>query len=106
MPQFDVYRNPSAKSNKLWPYYLIIQNDYFDDLFTRLIVPLAAKSNLNLNQKRLTPLVTVEGEDYHIFTPAITFLDAKKIKKSDFICNVNSARNEVISAIDAIITNT
>ncbi|EAR9444247.1 TPA: plasmid maintenance protein CcdB, partial [Salmonella enterica subsp. enterica serovar Saintpaul] len=23
--QFDVYRNPSAKTNKLWPFYLILQ---------------------------------------------------------------------------------
>ncbi|MQL46896.1 MULTISPECIES: CcdB family protein [Photorhabdus] len=107
MPQqFDVYRNPSAKTNRLWPFYLIIQNDYFDDLTTRIIVPLVSKNDISLNQKRITPQVVINNNTYYIFTPAITFLDAKKINKSDFVCNVASSRNEIISALDAIITNT
>ncbi|ECY1844040.1 plasmid maintenance protein CcdB, partial [Salmonella enterica] len=55
--QFDVYRNPSAKTNKLWPFYLILQNDYFDDLTTRIVVPLVSKNYIDLNKKRITPLV-------------------------------------------------
>ncbi|EEY5898268.1 CcdB family protein, partial [Escherichia coli] len=55
--QFDVYRNPSAKTNKLWPFYLILQNDYFDDLMTRIVVPLVSKHDIDLNKKRITPLV-------------------------------------------------
>lgn len=103
--QFDVYRNPSAKTNKRWPFYLIIQNDYFDDLNTRLIVPLVLKSNLSLQQTRITPQITVKNDVYYVFTPAITFLDAGKIKKADFICNVDSSRNDIISALDSMITN-
>ncbi|EFB2484057.1 plasmid maintenance protein CcdB, partial [Escherichia coli] len=40
------------------------------------------------------------------FTPAITFLDVKKIDSKDFICNISLSRNEIISALDAIVTNT
>lgn len=104
--QFDVFRNPSAKTNTLWPLYIVIQNDYFDDLTTRIIVPLVSKKDINLNQKRITPQIVINKEAYYIFTPAITFLEAKKINKSDFVCNVASCRNEIISALDAIITNT
>ncbi|AYA39652.1 CcdB family protein [Xenorhabdus nematophila] len=106
MSQFDVYRNPSVKSNPLWPYYLIIQHDYFEDLSTRLVVPLVSKNDLSLNQKRITPLVNVNGADYYVFTPAMTFLDAKKINKMDFVCNVTASRSEIISAFDALLTNT
>lgn len=106
MPQqFDVYRNPSAKTNKLWPLYMIIQNDYFDELTTRIVVPLVAKKELSLNQKRITPQIVINNESFYIFTPAITFLDIKKINKSDFVCNIALSRNEIISALDAIITN-
>ncbi|HEN3452073.1 TPA: CcdB family protein [Yersinia enterocolitica] len=104
--QFDVYRNPSAKTNKLWPYYMIIQNDYFDDLTTRIVVPLVSQKELSLNQKRITPQVVINNEKYYIFTPSLTFLDINKIKEIDFICNISSSRNEIISALDAIITNT
>lgn len=106
MPQqFDVYRNPSAKTNKLWPYYMIIQNDYFDDLTTRIVVPLVSQKEITLSQKRITPQVTINNEGYYVFTPSLTFLDVKKIKEIDFICNISPSRNEIISALDALITN-
>lgn len=103
--QFDVYRNPSNKTNKLWPLYIIIQHDYFDDLSTRIIVPLVSEKELILSQNRITPQVVVNKESFYIYTPAITFLDIKKINRSDFVCNISSARSEIISALDAIITN-
>ncbi|EBV5086344.1 plasmid maintenance protein CcdB [Salmonella enterica subsp. enterica serovar Ball] len=104
--QFDVYRNPSAKTNKIWPFYLILQNDYFDGLTTRIVVPLVSKNDIDLNKKRITPLVKINKSDFYVLTPAITFLDAKKINNKDFICNISSFRNEIISALDAIVTNT
>ncbi|MEX5734515.1 CcdB family protein [Providencia hangzhouensis] len=104
--QFDVYRNPSAKTNKLWPFYLILQNDYFDDLTTRIVVPLVSTNDITLNKKRITPVLSIEHYNYYIFTPAITFLDTKKINKKDFICNAASFRSAIISALDAIFTNT
>jgi toxin CcdB len=107
MPQqFDIYRNPSAKTNEFWPYYMIIQNNYFDDLTTRIVVPLVSKKELILNQKRITPEVVINNESYYIFTPSLTFLDINKIKSTDFIFNISSSRNEIISALDAMITNT
>lgn len=103
--QFDVYRNPSAKTNKLWSFYLILQNDYFDDLTTRIVVPLVSTNDITLSKKRITPVLSIEYCNYYIFTPAITFLDTKKINKKDFICSAVSSRNAIISALDAIFTN-
>ncbi|MCK2062557.1 CcdB family protein, partial [Citrobacter freundii] len=65
--QFDVYRNPSAKTNKLWPFYLILQNDYFDDLTTRIVVPLVSKNDIDLNKKRINPLVKINKSDFYVF---------------------------------------
>ncbi|EBQ9797628.1 plasmid maintenance protein CcdB [Salmonella enterica subsp. salamae] len=104
--QFDVYRNPSAKTNRLWPFYLILQNDYFDNLTTRIVVPLVSKNDIDLTRKRINPPVKINESDFYVFTPAITFLEVKKINNKDFICNIASSRNEIISALDAIITNT
>ncbi|HFS6070202.1 TPA: CcdB family protein, partial [Citrobacter freundii] len=52
------------------------------------------------------PLVKINKSDFYVFLPAITFLEAKKINNKDFICNIASSRNEIISALDAIVTNT
>lgn len=85
--------------------YLTLQNDYFDDLTTRIVVPLVSKNDIDLNKKRINPLVKINESDFYVFIPAITFLDAKKINNKDFICNIGSSRNEIISALDAIVTN-
>jgi len=39
MPRFDVYANEGA-SAKTTPYVLDIQNDLFDGLDTRVVIPL------------------------------------------------------------------
>lgn len=44
--QFDVYRNPSDRTREYQPYFMIIQHDFYDDLSTRLIVPLSYHNHL------------------------------------------------------------
>ncbi|HAS0834956.1 TPA: CcdB family protein, partial [Enterobacter cloacae] len=53
--QFDVYRNPSDKTREYQPYFMIIQHDYYDDLSTRLIVPLSYHNNLHGHYNAATP---------------------------------------------------
>ncbi len=103
--QFDVYRNPSMRSNAFWPYYLILQHDYFDTLATRVIVPLVAADALTLTQRRVTPAIMVNGTEHYVFMPAMTFLEARKIDRRDFVVNLADSRNEILAAIDAIVTN-
>lgn len=38
--QFDVYRNPIRETNNMWPYYIIVQNDCYNDLSRRVIMPM------------------------------------------------------------------
>lgn len=40
LEQFNFYRNCSVQTNKTLPYYMIVQNDYYADLATRVIIPL------------------------------------------------------------------
>lgn len=103
--QFDVYRNPSTKSNAFWPYYLILQHDYFDTLATRVIIPLVAADALTLTQRRITPRVSVNGAGYYVFAPAMTFLESRKIDNQDFVVNLAEFRSEILAAVDAMVTN-
>ncbi|AVH15768.1 plasmid maintenance protein CcdB [Enterobacter sp. SGAir0187] len=81
--QFDVYRNPSERSQDYQPYFMIIQHDYYDDLSTRLIIPLS----------------------YHNYLRG-HIVEKKKLHNKNFVCNLRSARSTVIAAIDALVTNT
>jgi len=65
MAQFDVYRNPSSKTNKAYPFLVDVQNSVIDQLATRLVVPLTKnETKNNLYMKNLTPEIEFEGESY------------------------------------------
>lgn len=104
--QFDVYRNPSERTNELQPYLLVIQHDYYDDLSTRIIIPLSYRQQFNGFHHPVTPLVNIDFETYFINTPGITSIEKAKLKNNYYVCNLSGARASVIAAIDAILTNT
>lgn len=106
LKQFNVYRNPSAESNKELPYYMIIQHDCYDDLSTRLIMPLARHHNLASWHNHLVPRINIDFESLLIYAPMMTNVNNRKINNKDFVCNLRLARQDVPGAIDALITNT
>ncbi|MCU6671602.1 CcdB family protein [Enterobacteriaceae bacterium H4N4] len=106
LKQFNVYRNHSTATNKELPYYMIIQHDYYDDLPTRLIMPLGRRHNIPRWHQHLLPRINVEFDSLLIYAPMMTNLTNEKIDSQEFVCNVRLARQDVLAAIDALITNT
>lgn len=104
--QFDVYRNPSEKTNVLQPYIMVIQHDYYDDLSTRLIVPLCYRGHSTRYHHQATPRVNIEFQSLFMNTPGITSVEKKRLSREYFVCNLKSARPDLIAALDALITNT
>ncbi|MCM7805387.1 CcdB family protein [Enterobacter kobei] len=104
--QFNVYRNTSTTTWDKLPYYMLIQDDYYDDLATRVIVPLARVNKLPLWQSQLAPAVNIDFETFLIYSPMITNLNSNKINPKDFVCNLRNTRHDVIAAIDRLLTNT
>lgn len=104
--QFNVYRNTSAATRDRLPYYMLIQDDCFDDLATRVIVPLARNNRLPLWQSQLAPGVNIDFETFLIYSPMITNINNRKISPKDFVCNLRNACHDVIAAIDRLLTNT
>lgn len=67
--QFDVYRNPSDRTREYQPYFMIIQHDFYDDLSTRLIVPLSYHNHLRGHSNAATPLVNIEFQTFFLIQP-------------------------------------
>ncbi|AMJ70642.1 plasmid maintenance protein CcdB [Enterobacter cloacae] len=104
--QFDVYRNPSDRTREYHPYFMIIQHDFYDDLSTRLILPLSYHNHLKGYFSAATPLVNIDFQTFFLNTTAITYVEKKKLNNKNYVCNLRSARSNVIAGIDALITNT
>lgn len=45
MAQFDVYKNPSRNTKKVYPYLVDIQHELISDIATRIVIPLGKLSH-------------------------------------------------------------
>src|SRR5215472_14808077 len=96
MPQFAVYRNENPGSSEEFPFLVEVQADLFDDLGTRVVIPLGAAAELTgFPMLYLAPLVTFQGKGYALLTPQLA-----GISRNELGAQVGSlaAQQRVISA--------
>ena len=102
MAQFDVYRNPSSKTNKAYPFLVDVQNSVIDQLATRLVVPLTKNKTRNsLYMKNLTPEIEFEGETYLFLAQQLSSIPEDVLQ--DCIGSLAQSRELLIGAIDFAI---
>ena len=103
MAQFDVYRNPSSKTNKAYPFLVDVQNSVIDQLATRLVVPLIKNKTRNsLYMKNLTPEIEFEGKTYLFLAQQLSSIPEDVL--NDCIGSLAQSRELLIGAIDFAIT--
>ena len=101
MAQFDVYENQNSRTNKFIPYLLDVQTELLDELQTRVVVPLS----LNNNQKPISgliPLLNINSSSYLMLTPQLAGINKKELGSA--IANLTSARQDIINALDFLLT--
>ena len=101
MPQFRIYQNKNPQTKKLIPYLLDVQTDLLDDLQTCVVVPLTV-ADKNKAISRLTPILNVNGTDYLMLTPQLAGIMRKELGKP--VTTISDSRNEIIGAIDFLVT--
>ena len=102
MAQFDVYINPNSASKKYAPYLLDVQNDLFESLTTRVVVPLLTEKGIRVPANRLNPEFTIEGKKVYLSTAEIAGIPQSAMGK--YVCSLSSHRTQINNALDFLIT--
>jgi toxin CcdB len=103
MPQFTVHRNTHPASKAAIPYLLNVQSDLIEDLGTRVAVPLYPASAMKGKALRtLTPTFEIDGKRYVMMTPQLAGIPRKLL--GAVVANLTSKRDEIIAALDLLIT--
>lgn len=99
MARFDVYENPGTHAVTT-PYLLDVQSDLLDGLDSRMVVPLRSLAHFPKVKlpTRLTPVLTVEGQDFLLETPKMGAVP-KRILKSP-ITSLLDDQAEITAALD------
>lgn len=99
MAQFDVYENINKSSRDDIPYLLNIQNDILKDLSTIVVVPLV----INIKgAKILNPKFEINDIQVTMSTSELSSVSISNIGNK--ICSLKNERNEIINAVDFLIT--
>jgi len=102
MAQFDVYLNPNAATRKSIPYLLDVQADLLDTLATRVVVPLILAEEMGLAAKHLNPQFKIKGVAVVMSSAELAGVPNRSL--GDKVATLKNKRNEIITALDLLIT--
>lgn len=102
MAQFDVYSNPNPATNRAIPYLLDIQADLLNSLSTRVVIPLYTASAMGKAAKHLNLQFTINQATVIMSTAELAGVAIHNL--GDEVCSLKKHRNEIIAAVDFLIT--
>ena len=102
MAQFDVYANPNPATNRTIPYLLDIQTELLNNLTTRVVIPLYTVSAMGKAAKHLNLQFSVKLTTVIMSTAELAGIAVKSLGEK--VCSLKEHRNEIIAAIDFLIS--
>jgi toxin CcdB len=99
MARFDVFINPSSEATTT-PYLLDVQSNLLDGLDSRMVIPLRSLRyfpKVTLPTK-LTPIITIEGEDCLLETPKMAAIPRRVLKTP--VLSLPHMQDQITSALD------
>ena len=100
MAQFDVYKNPGARTSKQAPFLVEIQGRFVESLVTCVIIPLVHQGQFS-GATVLNPIIQVNGVEYLLSTAEITSVLRSILGFP--VTSVQSQRSEIFAAIDRLL---
>lgn len=103
MPQFTIYRNKNPQTRATFPLLLDVQSELLSDLPTRTVIPLTQSNAITRAPlSRLTPFIEVEGKAYMLLTYQLAGIPKSILGAA--VCDASAHRDEIIGAMDFLIT--
>ncbi|MBG0757621.1 CcdB family protein [Vibrio cidicii] len=103
MSQFSLYKNNDKSTATAYPYFVDVQTELLDTLNTRLVIPLTPTALLEKKgPSHLCPIIHIDEGDFVILTHQMASVPTKILRES--VNDLSTFRNEIISAIDFLIT--
>lgn len=103
MAQFVVHRNKNPRSRTAYPFLVNVQSDLFDEMQTRVVIPLTKLAALTKKPvSRLMPTVQFEGEAYILMTPQLAGIAVSDLGSA--AGTLAAQRDTIVAALDFLIS--
>ena len=98
MASFDVHVSPGQGDG----YVIDVQADLLRHLNTRLVIPLLPRGRAPTPARTLNPVYKIGGTDYVLATQFMSAVKSAELGPA--IANLSDHRDEIIRAIDLLLT--
>ena len=98
MMQFDVFPNPVTRARGSYPFVVVLQADVAQDGPERAVAPVAPRSAVTAMAGRLTPIMTIEHDEFVLLVPSLTTIPAQDLNRA--VSSLAARRHDILAAID------
>ncbi len=102
MAQFDVHANLNPQTKKFAPYLVMLQNDYFSHLKTRLVIPLISSKIQPLAPALLNPTIEIQEKILWLSVHEMAAVPLAAI--GPVVASAENHRSKILSAVDFLIS--
>jgi toxin CcdB len=100
MARFDVYPHPDVAKRAVTPFLLDVQNNFINQLQSRVVVPLRAAAAFGPTMRDLNPLFTISGKEVVLDTAALAAFPANGLKKP--VASLAEESYDIVAAMDTL----
>lgn len=97
MKQFDVFENPVTGARRAYPYVVVLQADVAPSRH-RVVAPVAPAAAFPAIAGRLTPIVSIERNDFVLLVTSLTTLPVQSLRAP--AASLTDRREDILAAID------
>ena len=98
MTQFEVFANPVTRARPSYPFVVILQADVARGDRERAVAPVAPRAAFPLVLRRLTPILSIERDEFVLLVTSVTTLPALSLGRA--VASLVDRRDDILAAID------
>lgn len=100
MARFDLYANPVAAERSHTPYVLDVQNEYLEQLASRIVIPLRVERHFGQPVRDLNPVIEFKGKRLVLDTANLAPVPGHRLATR--VDRLDAHREAVLSALDTL----
>lgn len=100
MARFDVYPHPDAAMRLVTPFLLDVQNNFIDQLQSRVVIPLRLAAAFGPPMRDLNPLFNISGQAVVLDTAAMAAFPLSELKKP--VASLLPQSQDIVAALDTL----
>jgi toxin CcdB len=98
MTQFEVFANPIVRARPSYPFVVVLQANVARGGHERAVAPVAPRAAFPLITGRLTPIVTIERDEFVLLVTSLTTVPVQRFSRA--VASLADRRDDIFAAID------